>query len=124
MILHVDRDACYASVDERDRPELVGKSVIVGGTPEGRGVVAAANYVARKPIAREISPGPRREPLASHAFAASILFVVGFQSGDVGGLQMVHRRRFLAAAAGAAIGFHIVPRSVLGGRGQTPPVRS
>lgn len=47
-IIHIDMDSFFASVEQRDFPELKGKAIAVGGSPDGRGVVATASYEARK----------------------------------------------------------------------------
>ncbi len=80
IIMHVDMDAFFASIEQRDHPELRGKPVIVGGAPGSRGVVSTCSYEARKygvhsamPIAQAVRlcPDGIFLPVNSSAYAAA-----------------------------------------------------
>ncbi len=86
-ILHIDMDAFFASVEQRDNPQLRGLPVAVGGSPEHRGVVAAASYEARAfgvrsaiPMARAVRLCPSlvivRPDIARYKAASDAVFSI------------------------------------------------
>ncbi len=66
-IIHIDMDAFFASIEQKDTAALQGKPVIVGGSPQSRGVVAACSYEARRFGIHSAMPCARAARLCPHA---------------------------------------------------------
>lgn len=72
----MDLDAFFASVEQLDHPEWRGKPVIVGGSPEGRGVVSTASYEARPYGVHSAMPPPRLSACAPMPFGRTDTSIV------------------------------------------------
>ncbi|NMA94591.1 MAG: DNA polymerase IV [Clostridiales bacterium] len=66
-VIHIDMDAFYAAVEQRDNPDYRGRPVVVGGSPDGRGVVSTASYEAREFGIHSAMPAAKAKNLCPHA---------------------------------------------------------
>jgi DNA polymerase IV (DinB-like DNA polymerase) len=98
IILHIDMDSFFASIEMRDKPDLIGKPVIVGANPKGgkgRGVVSTCSYEARKYGIHSGMPISRAYKLCSNAIYMPVNFpVYGRVSGEVMGILKGYAEKF------------------------------